>query len=256
MKPYFFSIIISFLALSAIYGQERGTVTILSNPPNCWIRIDSVLVGRTPLYQFSLSTGKHVVQIYPNQSGIWNVEEKIFHITLSANQDTTLTATFSRPVFINSVPFGATLLQDSSRIGVTPLYIPFEENKGKRFELRKSGYIPYFFTLDTVRSIFVTLRQQQDFVEEPQKPQLLGFIPKRRLKSKFTLLAVTVAAHWASFYFKNEADDNFEKYNRTADPRLMDKYWSRTKKYDRLSAISLGVSYASLAGLIYMVIWK
>ncbi len=243
------------ICTSFLYGQQTGTVTILSKPEGCWVRVDSVLVGKTPIQQFSLSPGEHTIQVFPNNNGIWNVQERIFRLTVKSHQDTTINAIFSRPVYINSIPFGANLLYDSTKIGTTPLYIPFEENKGKKFELVKSGYKPYFFTLDTTHSIFARLKPE-NATTEVSKPHLLGFIPKRRLKSKFTLLALTVATHWASFYFKNQADENFDKYNRTTNPQLMDRYWNRTKKFDRLSAISLGVSYASLAGLVYMVVWK
>ncbi len=255
MKHHSILMLPIFLFTTLLLGQQKGTVTIVSKPEKCWVRIDSVLVGKTPIQQFSLAPGEHTIQVFPNNNGIWNVQERIFHLTIKAHHDTTIDALFSRPVYINSVPFGANLLYDSTNIGRTPLYIPFEENKGKQFELVKTGYKPYFFTLDTTHSIFARL-EPEEATTKVSKPQLLGFIPKRRLKSKFTLLALTVAAHWASFYFKNQADENFDRYNRTTNPKLMDRYWNRTRKFDRLSAISLGVSYASLAGLAYMVIWK
>jgi hypothetical protein len=76
------------------------------------------------------------------------------------------------------------------------------------------------------------------------------------MKSKFIFLSGTVVTHWLAFYFKNLADNNFEKYQNTANPALMEKYWDNTQKYDRWSDITLGVSYAFLGGLIYTVLWR
>ncbi|RMF54963.1 MAG: PEGA domain-containing protein [Calditrichaeota bacterium] len=239
-----------------IFAQNMATITIESTPSDCWVRIDSVLVGKTPITHLEIPPGDHTVQVYPNQNGIWNLEEKIYQISLAPNEEKTLNVKFSRPIFINTIPFGAALYQDSVKLGYTPLYIPYERNRSKTFTLKMDGYQPYTFRLDSMKSLLVKLKPVSLTQEEKTKPQLLGFIPKSRLKSKFTLLALTVATHWASFYFKNQADENFDRYSRTADPALMDKYWKQTRKYDRLSAITLGVSYVSLAGLIYMVIWK
>jgi hypothetical protein len=246
----------SILAFNFVLFAGEGSISVSSNPSECWVRIDSVLVGKTPLNKFAISEGEHLIQVFPPNKGVWNLEDRVFEVSIESDQDTTINVVFSSPVYINSVPFGAELLSGQVHLGFTPLYIPFEENAGKSFRLEKKGYKPYTFTLTGNASIIATLEKGKDFVDENKKPRLLGFLPKRHLKSKFTLLAISIASHWASFYFKNVADENYEKYSQTADPRLMDQYWKQTQKYDRLSEISLGVSFASLAGLIYFVIWK
>jgi hypothetical protein len=255
MTKYLFMLLSVLVFNFALFARE-GAISITSNPSECWVRVDSVLVGQTPLKSFELEEGEHLVQVFPPNKGVWNLEARVFEVFIKSNRDTTINVVFSSPVYINSVPYGAELFSGTIHLGFTPLYIPFEENFGKSFRLEKKGYKPYAFKLTSNNSIIATLERGNDFVDENEKPRLLGFLPKRHLKSKFTLLAISIASHWASFYFKNVADDNYQKYTQTADPQLMDQHWKQTQKYDRLSEISLGVSFASLAGLIYFVIWK
>lgn len=250
--PWLIALLFSF----CLYSQEKGSISISSEPAGCWVRIDSVLVGKTPLNEFELAIGQHIIQVYPPNKGVWNLQEKVFDVSIASGTNNPLNAVFSSPVFINSVPYGAQLYTDNIALGFTPLYLPFEENAGKQFRLEKKGYRPYLFTLTSNQSIIAELQGEKGVVKDREKPRLLGFLPRTHLKSKFTLLAVSIASHWASFYFKNIADQNYEKYQQTADPQLMDQYWKQTQKYDKLSEISLGVSFASLAGLIYFVIWK
>ncbi len=252
--------LLSFLILACVgvaLAQNGGTLTVTSQPSNCWVRIDSVLVGRTPIESFELSPGEHLVQVYPPQTGLWNLQEHVSRVIIHSGQEVRVHARFSTPVLINSVPYGAELFQDTTRLGLTPLYVPFEEYRGKLFRLVKEGYRPYEFRLTERKPLLARLQKAEpEAVSSPSRGKLLGFISRRNLKSKFSLLALTVATHWASFYFKNVADSNFDKYKRTADPHLRQRYWDNTRKYDRFSAIALGASFVSLGGLIYMVIWK
>lgn len=256
MKYRIWSILIGLLISFSLFSQEKGSISVSSDPVGCWVRVDSILVGKTPLNNFALAAGSHVIQVYPPNNGVWNLQERVLEVSVISNQDTPLKVVFSSPVFINSIPYGAQLFNNETPLGFAPLYLSFEENKGKRFRLEKEGYKPFAFTLTSNESIIAELEKASNFKDEKERARLLGFIPKRNLKSKFTLLAISIATNWASFYFKNVADNNFERYQQTADPRLMDHYWKQTQKYDRFSEIALGVSVASLAGLIYFVIWK
>lgn len=250
------SILLGLILSCSLLSQEQGTISVSSDPTGCWVRVDSILVGKTPLNNFELAVGSHVIQIYPPNNGVWNLQERVLNVSVTSNQDVPLNVVFSSPVFINSIPYGAQLFNNETPLGFAPLYLPFEENKGKRFRLEKEGYKPFSFTLTTNQSILAEMEKAGNFKDEKEQTRFLGVIPKRNLKSKFTLLAVSIATNWASFYFKNVADNNFERYQQTADPQLMDHYWKQTQKYDRMSEIALGVSITSLAGLIYFVIWK
>ncbi len=249
-------ILICWSFAAAGLARQQCELNITSTPSGCWVRIDSVLIGKTPLTRFTTLPGAHVIEIYPPQSGIWNLQEQVYRVKVAAGESAAVHANFSAPVYINSIPFGALLFADSVKLGSTPLYLPYEENRGREMTLRKKGFKEYRFVLNSSRSILARLEKDASYVEEEPRPRLLGILPQRNVRSKFALLTATVATHWVSFYFKNVADHNYSKYSRNADPVQRDKFWNRTRKYDRLSEITLGVSYASLAGLVYLVVWK
>lgn len=255
MKTIFKLSLFIVLLIQPVLAQN-ATISIDSSPSMSWVRIDSILVGRTPLTDIEVSAGSHLIHVAPPKGGVWNYEDKFIEILVAEGEDTTLSIQFDRPVFINSIPYGAHLRTNHEHIGITPLYVPFESNSGASFQIVKEGYEPYQFVLDKPDPIIAKLKRKEGYTEqEKKKPRFFGLMPKKHVKSKFTLLALTVAAHWTSFYLKNRADQKYDDYLQTADPQLMNKYWDETKKFDRLSEISLGVSYVALTGLIYMVIW-
>lgn len=242
------------LAAALMPENPQTVISIASEPAGCWVQIDSVTVGKTPLNNFAVTPGEHFVSIFPPNTGVWNLKERRTNIIVNEGENRWIRVDFDTPVKINSLPYGAMVYQDTSAIGTTPLQLAFERNKGKTFQIRKSGYHPFIFTLSARQAILAELEEDNDYVEANEKPQFLGIFPRERVKSKFTLLALTVAAQWGAFYLKNAADNNFEKYRETADPALQKKYWDNTQKFDRLSEITLGTSYVSLAALIYLVV--
>jgi hypothetical protein len=254
MNKYFYLLIIVFA--TQLFSQTSSKLSIFSQPKGCWVRIDSVLVGKTPLLELELLPGRHIVLVYPPQNGIWNIENQQYSIEVKPGQSKTLQAVFQPQVYINTSPYGAAIYSDTAFIGKTPIYLPFEKVRGKSFTIQKDGYKPQSFIIDTPLPRFFQLEKDKSFIAEKHKPDFLGVIPKQHLKSKFTLLALSVVSHWTAFYLKNIADDNFRNYQRATDQQNIKRYWDQTQKYDRLSDISLGISYASLAGLIYLVVWK
>jgi hypothetical protein len=254
MKHFILSCLMLVLFSGFILSQTGSTISIYSRPSESLVWIDSVSVGKTPLENYKIAPGQHHIIVSPPQSGIWNFEDKSYDVIIEENEDKSITATFFKPVYINSIPYGAHLKSEEKHIGITPIYLPFEINRDKSFKLIKEGYQAYEFTLKRANPILAKLLKEEEKAEQ-STPELYGMAKKKHTKTKFVLLATTVAAHWASFYFKNKADDEFEKYLLTAEPGQMDTFLSNTQRYDRFSEIALGVSFASLAGLIYMVVW-
>ncbi len=250
--------IVSLTLVKLLFGQESGKLTIYSQPPGCWVRVDSVLVGKTPLDSLALPLGTHHITISSPETGLWFHEEKNFAVRIDSAGSQTVSVRFSRPVFLNTIPYGAMVFAESKPVGTTPLSLPYARFFRKRLVFEKNGYQPDTLLLASPRPVLIRLKKKPGFVE-PQLPKFpdLAFGEKKSYKKyKFVLLATSVVSSWAAFYFKNVADDNFKKYRRTADPVLINRYWNKTRKFDRLSDVALGVSYTSLAGFIYFLIWK
>lgn len=250
--------VVALVLVQFLLGQETGKITIYSEPSGCWVRVDSVLIGKTPLDSLVLPSGTHRISIASPERGLWFNEEKNFAVTIKPGKPQTISVRFSRPVFLNTIPYGAAVFSEAKLVGTTPLLLPYAHFFHKRLVFEKNGYQPDTLLLVSPRPVLIRLQKKPGFVEPqlPKFPDLALGEKKSYKKYKFALLATSVVSSWVAFYFKNVADDNFKKYRRTADPVLINRYWNKTRKFDRLSDVALGVSYTSLAGFIYFLIWK
>jgi len=244
------------MIISGLSKADQSYLTVYSSPNDVEIRLDSVLVGSTPLDKIEIAPGKHRLEALSPYSGLWNMTNIVKEFEIKAGQDTAIHIRFEKQVQINSIPYGAQLMFQNRSIGATPVSVPFEPNKGKEFRLEKPGYRTQQFVLKKPEPYIITLEPLNMELVEETNHSFSHALFHTRLKSKFLFLTGTVVTHWLSFYFKNVADDNYNKYAQTGDPHLMNKYWDKTQKYDRLSDITLGVSYAFLSGLIYTVLWR
>ena len=68
-------------------------------------------------------------------------------------------------------------------------------------------------------------------------------------------VVVSVLSSWAAFYFKREADKNYNKYLEEGNTSKMNYYYDTTKKLDTYSDISITVSLASLGTYMYFLIF-
>ena len=236
-------------------GQSTGHITVLSTPPGARIQLDSTWIGNAPLYDVAVPPGRHVLRAYPPYSGIWNIADQTITFHVQSGQDTTIQFTFTPPLFINSIPPQATVFLDSTEIAQTPAYIPYLRVKGKMLLFTKRGYQPAQVVVQSNHPLQVTLQKKEGFTEE-KRPPLLKIVPQNNRAAKFTLMATTLFSHWAAFLLKRKADTYHEKYQRTAQPDEILRYWNQTRKYDRYSDIALATSYISLSAFIYLVIFK
>lgn len=253
----FFTIYYLMLITAAVSaGEHAAQISIYAKPKNALIRLDSVIIGHTPLTRLMVKPGTHRVEALAPDDGLWNESNQVKIFTLKAGQDTILQFRFQRTVSINTIPYQAHLFWENQNLGSTPLFLPFEENRGKKFRLEKNGYYSLTFTLKNPQPYLFQLKPLELSQTEDEHPSFTRTLFHKRLKSKVLLLGGSVIAHWLAFYLKNVADDNYNRYVSASDPRLINKYWNNTQKYDRYSDISLGISYAFLGGLIYTVVLR
>lgn len=248
-----------FILSALLIGQaqeKKTTLTIESIPDQIPIRINSVLIGNTPIMKYEVTSGYITIEAISNQAGIWNNHNIVQEIFTTPGQDTTIIIQFPKMIKINSVPFHAKLLVNNQFLGLTPVSVDFTQYRGKEFLLEKTGYKSFRFILQNQSSQLYTLEPLDIATIKEENSSFTYGLFHSQMKTKFLFLTGTVVTHWLAFYFKNLADDNFEKYSTTGNPALMQKYWDNTQKYDRWSDITLGVSYAFLGGLIYTVLWR
>ena len=250
-------LVILLITIVLAYAQDdNARITINSIPNGVQVRVNSVLVGATPIVNYEVEPGYITIEAISKETGIWNNHNILQEIFVTAGQDTTIQIKFPKMVKINSIPFHAKLLVNDQYMGLTPISIEFDRYRGKELLIEKENYKSFRFFLENPNSQLYTLEPLDISALEEENTSFTYGLFHSNMKSKFIFLSGTVVTHWLAFYFKNLADNNFEKYQNTANPALMEKYWNNTQKYDRWSDITLGVSYAFLGGLIYTVLWR
>lgn len=253
IKTSIFLCLLSWLAVC--WSQsEYAHLSVYSTSQKITIRLNSIIVGTTPLQDLNIEPGRYQIEAMVTEPGIWNNHNIVKEIQLRAGQDTTIYFQIPSLVKINSIPFHARLLQENRFLGLTPLFIDFNQFQGKELFLEKTGYRSVRFVLSSARSQVYILDPIELAVSNEDHHSFMNSLFGSRLKTKFILLGGTVASHWLAFYFKNMADENYNNYLRTGNPQHMQKYWDNTQKYDRWSDISIIVSYTFLGGLIYTVL--
>lgn len=251
----FILILLGAVSLLAQAQSPAAYLTLHSDPPGVEIRLDSLFLGKTPLYRVAISPGAHLVEALSPYPGIWDYANIRRTVNLIPGQDTTLSFRFQHFSIINSVPYHARLRAANRVVGLTPIELPFESNRGRAFLLTKSGFESLSITLRKPGPQLYKLSPIAPQISELQESSFTYAVLHTNLRTKFLFLTGSLTAHWLAFYFKNIADDNYDRYLHTSDMALIRKYWDDTRKFDRFSDISLGVSYVLLTGLIYTVIW-
>jgi hypothetical protein len=254
MKNLIITITLIF-CFSGFTQLRASLLSIHSNPDSIDIRLDSVLIGKTPVEKLEVRPGRHIIEVISPDPGLWNSNNQIIRFSVSAGSDTTIIVKLMQPIKINSIPYHAELFQDFSSLGLTPVTIMFEQYRGKELRLEKNGFESKTFTLSEPKSYLFKLEPIKLAQANEESGSFLHSMFHTKMKSKFLLLTGTVVTNWLAFYLKNLADENYNKYRTTGNPQRMNAYWDKTQKYDRLSDISIGISYAFLGGLIFTVIW-
>lgn len=155
---------------------------------------------------------------------------------------------------INSVPQNANVYLNDELVGNTP-YRMSETNTvfPMNVKLKMKSYVDYTFILNqedinkTVSLVPITPGVKQKLVTENKS---IFFEKKRKVIPLVLSSIVTGGGAILSYYFKKLANDNYDEYLSNGDQSKLDK----TRKYDVLSAISLGVFQAGFAGLIYYLL--
>ena len=246
-------LILLILLAGCVYATNGDShINVYSKHEGVGIRIDSIWIGKTPIHNYPISSGKHTVEAINAEPGIWQNANYMAEVNIPSRRDTTIWVKFEKWVKINSIPYHAQLFYENNLMGKTPINISFQENQGKLFRLEKQGFETTEFTLSSDEPYTIKMHPLNINPAESEQSFFYSMV-HNRFKLKMLLITGSVVTHWMAFALKNVADDNINKYHKTTNPAEMEKYWNETRRYDRYSEISLGVSYAFLSGLIYTV---
>ena len=159
----------------------------------------------------------------------------------------------NRYIYLNSNPYGCDVYHHDHMIGTTPLLIKKKDFLNDSLLLKKPGYQEQPIAIGGGDGHYRAMLKKIN--GNTGSPVLKGKQDKTYICWKREgLLICSILTAWGSFLFKREADHYYDKYEKTTNTQLIDKYYNRTRNYDHYAEISLGVSIISLGTYFYLLI--
>jgi len=246
-----------FILISFTIAQqevETGTLSIKLNSPG-YIYLDLKYLSHESIEKMVLKSGEYKISVYNSNSRSWNDRGFEKTITIFPDQNTDLVIENTNLYYFNSNPYNSNIIQNNKIIGQTPTFINSKDiNLPEKLVIRKTGYID--------KDVFVSPNQYEYFFN--LKPETIkseiniastGLNNSQTAWFKEGFVVVSVLSSWAAFYFKREADKNYNKYLQEGNPIKLNNYYDKTQRLDTYSDISIAVSLTSLGTYMYFLIF-
>ncbi len=228
-------------------------ISIFSNQNNAKVFLDTGFIGVTPLANFEVSEGNHLIKVI-SASSLKNWEAEIETFDIYVDRDTTLTSRFRHYYYFSSEPFGAKVLMRDSLLGITPLrFLSYDLLSGQLL-FRKKNFQDYIFDLanynfETGAEVKLKSKGIETTNDLVYKNRGTQFKTKRHIIPIMTLGAASIAGGYLAYNFKNHANEDYDKYLITGNQELL----SSSNKNDNYFIVSLVLMQAAIGGLIYFL---
>lgn len=242
---------------SFIFAQNNintGSLSVILTSPG-YIYINSEYITNHSIKNMTLKAGEYKLSIFSTFSRKWNDRgfEKV--IKIIPDQHTEVTFDNTRLYYFNSSPYNSSIIQNNKILGKTPAFINSNSFKlSDKITIKKPGYIDKkTFVSPNQYEYFFSLKPES--IKKDIKFASTGLENSQTTWFKEGFVFVSVLSSWAAFYFKREADKNYDKYLIEGNSSKMNKYYDRTKRFDTYSDISIAVSLTSLGTYMYFLIF-
>lgn len=236
---------------------DDGYLILQTRHKGLEIRVDQRLIGYTSDSVIVLSAGTHrVVVRHPNRSN-WLDEDWFADIEVSEGDTLRLTVIFKKSYSINSKPYGASVFLEQEYIGETPIYVKLYEHEIKNVRLVKQGFEEKKIVIGNSDQQFFDVALQPDKAALDLSLQKVERDLRSHSKTKlylYSTIGLAAVSGALALYFRNRANDRFERYRGTGNPELIDRFFNDAKKYDRYAAVSFGVFQVSFIVSFYLLL--
>jgi hypothetical protein len=246
---YLYPVLAAMLWVLPVCAQDRQPdstacrISIRCEIPDLEVWIDGARIGSTPVEDYPIAPGEHTVRIqHPNPFN-WLSRDWEETIRPVPGERCELIAVFPEYVWIGSTPIGASVYRSGHLLGETPLLVRRVQAEGDKLEVTKSGYLDAVLLLGNVRGSRISVELFRDefrigntgVTHRIKKGWIIG-------TAVFALLSGITG-----YYYKDRAEQAYDKYMNTAHPDKMDRYFNEAAKFDKLSGIFYGIGEVSLS---------
>lgn len=218
------------------------------------IFLDGKEIGLTPLYNFPISAGEHRLRVRPSEWPSLNHTDFDTFFVAPPGDTLRITPHFIRAIRLTSIPYGATVKRGDEILGQTPLVLYRRPNTLATIRLEKEGYHPLQHELSESGATIV-LQPEENYWQQKQETD-------RRIQNKikwyrrglYGSIALGAISGMATVHYRSKGNDAYAAYLATANPTLMDRYYNRARKFDRLAGVSYAIFEVSfiLSGYFFL----
>jgi len=234
--------------------SERNTGFLsVDSDYNFDLYLDTMYIASRSFSNLALPPGNYILRAYDANDLSWQSRGFTRQVQILPGEHVKLTFDQQQAIHLYSKPFGSEVYLNNELLGKTPLVVTNPITNTEKLTLKKTGFQEF--------NLFVNNNQKEYLVELKRKDdinQTLVFraVPDKKHISwlREGLVVTSLVSSWASFFFKREADKNYEKYLRTADPFQMVTSFRKTQDFDRYAEIALGVSLVSLGTYLFLLL--
>lgn len=258
MKIFLTTLLILFFITNCNAQSENSdttiayNLTVLSNPDGASVYLDSTLIGKTPLNNFTPDKNTFVLKVI-NPVSLSRWEDQNYRSAINLTSDTTINIKFDLNYFFSTNPFNANVIYHDSIIGVTPLRYFSKEKLSGNIIFKKENYVDRIFDLKNYNfetGYSVNLERLENSSNNIVfKNRSTEFKTKRNFLMVGTFGAATLLSAYTTIILKNKANDSYDKYLISYNNADLDD----ANRNDIYSAISLVIMQITLAGVIYFL---
>lgn len=230
------SILLIIIITTYASSQECKSVLLInSDNKNVSIFINDSIEYKNQ-FEIELRPGSYRVSVLEERHK-WDAKSFYGFIKIDSCETRTFNVKFYNEVLIDSDPQDAQVLEGDSLLGYTPLIL---SGNFSQVTLKKDGFAETEISVDQRLS---KINASLEFIGQPEREKFLNQPISKILFGTMIVFGATSA------YYKIKADDNFDEYLKTGELKFKD----RTKKYDLISGITLGLTQINFGYLIYKI---
>jgi len=251
-SKYIYYILFICLTSLSFAMDDTGYLSVTTDDSMA-INIDTTYVGTGSLSYYTLPVGHHIVHIYNPNNLSWSNRGRTEQIEIKDNEHTRLDFRDSEEIRIISLPYASKVYMGDEMLGQTPLVYARKNIGNQSIRLENRGFEDKSFNLVQGQSVYkVSLKTAED-----QGKSRITRLKDNQYKIKWYregLIVTSLAASWASFYYKREADRYYAQYQRSSDSRDMIALYSKTEQYDTMAEIAITVAATTLGTYLFLLL--
>jgi hypothetical protein len=215
--------------------------------------VDTVLVGQTPLPPRAIAAGRHSVWFRSRPPGEFEPEPLSPRaIEVDPGDTAVVVEEVGLLVWIESDPSDAAVLTEGRLRGRTPLTLRWFSARDRDLVLEREGYRPHAVAAPALAG--GRLRVRLEPVGAPERGPVVSGGPGAGVNWKaFASLGLCAVSAGAAVWLKEEADEAYERYERSAIPDDMRAHLDDARRYDRYSTAAWLTAETSFLAAVWIL---